>query len=219
MFISTLCGMPVPLLPIHILWVNLVTDSLPALALGVDPVDRKIMNRAPRHPAERVVDAGRAFQILGQGFVIACCSLLAFSYIYYFEGRHAVSELFGALVALDYGRLADIFTVPEAMRVVLLGKARTVGFIVLAFCQDFQSYNCRSQTESLFRIGIFTNRKLIGATVVSLILNTCAIFVPFFQTVLKTQPLTGFELLVVLFSASIPFWAMEAYKLAKRLRR
>lgn len=218
MFLSALIGMPVPLLPIQILWVNLVTDGLPALALGVDPVDKKIMLRRPRDMKERVVGPERVWQILGQGFVIACCSLTAFSYIYYFEGRHTLAELFSALFAFDGGRLADLFTVPEGMREDLLGKARTVGFIVLAFCQDFQSYNCRNQTESLFKIGPFTNMKLIGATTVSIILNLSAIYLPFFQTVLKTRPLTGIELLIVLVAASIPFWAMEAYKLVKRKR-
>ena len=78
MFTASLVGLPVPLLPIQILWVNLVTDGLPALALGVDPVDPGIMDKPPRDPAEPVVTRPRAFLMLAQGAFIAVCSLLAF---------------------------------------------------------------------------------------------------------------------------------------------
>jgi len=78
MFVSSLVGLPIPLLPIHILWVNLVTDGLPALALGVDPVDPGIMKRPPRRTDEAVVTKQRAFLMLGQGAFIALCSLFAY---------------------------------------------------------------------------------------------------------------------------------------------
>ena len=82
MFIASLFNMPLPLLPIHILWVNLVTDGLPALALGVDPVDSRIMSKPPRKSSAPVVTVRRAAVIVGQGFFIALCSLLAFWYEY-----------------------------------------------------------------------------------------------------------------------------------------
>jgi Ca2+-transporting ATPase len=212
MFLSSLIGLPVPLLPIHILWVNLVTDGLPALALGVDPVAKDIMKRPPRRPDEPVVSWGRVGLMLWQGFVISVCSLTAFCFMYYIENRWSIGQVFSALVSLDINRLKAIFTVPADMQEELLAHARSMAFVVLAFCQDFHSYNCRSQTVSLFKLGVFGNKKLIGATSVSIILNMSALYVPFFQNILKTKPLTGPELLVVLCAASTPLWVMELVK-------
>jgi Ca2+-transporting ATPase len=217
MFLASLLGTPVPLLPVQILWVNLVTDGLPALALGVDPVQKDIMSLRPRSLKERVISRSRVWLMVFQGAVIALCSLSAFSYILYFEGRHAVTEALAALAAFDWNTLGQIFTIGAEQKELVLGRARTVGFIVLAFCQDFHSYNCRSQTKSLFKIGVFSNLKLIGATTVSIILNLSAIYVPFFQDVLKTQPLSATELLIVIGFASVPFWAMEVLKFVRSL--
>jgi Ca2+-transporting ATPase len=217
MLLASLLGMPLPLLPIQILWVNLVTDGLPALALGVDPVDKNIMRRRPRETDSPVVTRERLFLILGQGFFIALCSLFAFSFVYYLEGRISLFSALQTLISLDIERIRALFTVPEEIQQQLLGRARTVGFIVLAFCQDFHSYNCRSQTESLFKLGVFSNRKLIGATTVSILLNMSAIYVPFFQNVLKTEPLSAIELLVVICSASMPLWAMEIFKGVRKM--
>jgi Ca2+-transporting ATPase len=91
------------------------------------------------------------------------------------------------LGTFDFDRLRVIFTVPDEMREDLLAHARSMAFVVLAFSQDFHSYNCRSQTTSLFTLGVFSNRKLIGATTVSIILNMSALYLPFFQGVLKTS--------------------------------
>ncbi|MEG6615196.1 calcium-transporting P-type ATPase, PMR1-type [Peptococcaceae bacterium 1198_IL3148] len=78
MFLAVLAGLPLPLVPIQILWMNLVTDGLPAMALGVDPADRDVMNRPPRHPQESVFSHGLAWRILGSGTVIAIGTLMAF---------------------------------------------------------------------------------------------------------------------------------------------
>jgi Ca2+-transporting ATPase len=220
MFVSSLIGLPVPLLPAQLLWVNLVTDGLPALALGVDPIDKDIMKRKPRRTDARVVDRQRMLVMLCQGFVIALCSLFAFCFIYFLENRYSLKEFFGSLASFNTEHLKQMLTVPEAARDELLAKARTVGFIVLAFCQDFQSYNCRNQKESLFKIGIFSNKKLVCATLVSMTLNSLAIYSPFFQKVLKTVPLSFSELMVVIAASSIPLWAMETAKfLSSRIRK
>ncbi len=185
MFVSSLIGMPVPLLPIHILWVNLVTDGLPALALGVDPVDPKIMGHPPRNPDEPVVTSERGFLMLAQGAFIAVCSLLAFSFVLFVEKEG-------------------------------LERARTAAFIVLSCSQLFHSFNCRSMTESLFKLGIFTNKKLILAASVSFLLQMAVVYTPFLQKVFKTEPLGTFDWFLVVVISSFPLWAMEAVKIVNR---
>ncbi len=181
MFVSSMIGLPVPLLPIHILWVNLVTDGLPALALGVDPVDPRIMKRRPRKANEAVVTKQRAFLMLAQGAFIAACSLLAFSFVLFIEKEG-------------------------------IGRARTAAFIVLSCSQLFHSFNCRNMTESLFKIGIFTNKKLILAASISFFLQMAAVYVPFLQNVFKTEPLGIFDWVLVIAISSFPLWAMEVIK-------
>ncbi|NLH17217.1 MAG: cation-translocating P-type ATPase [Phycisphaerae bacterium] len=218
MLLASLAGIPVPLLPIHLLWVNLVTDGLPALALGVDPIDPDAMKRPPRSKFQRVITNERLGLMVFQGFVISICCLSAFCFAYYLEGRYSVLKALGALFTLDFETIRTILTIDESQKEMLLGRARTMAFIVLAFCQDFHSYNCRSQVRSLFEIGVLTNLKLIGATTVSIILNMSALYLPFLHKVLKTEPLTATELLIVLACASIPFWVMEIVKRLNRRR-
>lgn len=185
MFVSSLIGLPVPLLPIHILWVNLVTDSLPALALGVDPVEPDIMKKPPRNPKEAVVTKNRAFLMLGQGSFIAFCSLFAFTLVL-FIGK-------GGIV-----------------------RARTAAFIVLSCSQLFHSFNCRSMTESLFKLGIFTNKKLIAATLISFFIQMAVVYIPFLQGIFKTEPLGLYDWFLVIGMSSLPLWLMEAWKAIKR---
>lgn len=185
MFVASLLRLPLPLLPIQILWVNLVTDGLPALALGVDPIDRNIMNRPPRLKNESVITRKMGFHILLQGAFIAFCSLLAFYLIYVVE---------------DEG----------------IERARTASFIVLACSQLFHSFNLRSPRESIFTLGFMTNAKLVYATLLSFLLQMAVVYVPFLQTVFKTQPLGLFDWLMVLAISSFPLWAMEFVKLLQR---
>jgi Ca2+-transporting ATPase len=181
MFASSLIGLPAPLLPVHILWVNLVTDGLPALALGVDPIDPGIMKRPPRKSAEAVVTKGRAIVMLAQGSIIAFCSLLAFILVLFVEKEGIV-------------------------------RARTAAFIVLACSQLFHSFNCRSMTESLFKVGIFTNKKLVLAVCASFLLQIAIVYAPFLQKIFKTEALGVLDLLLVITISSFPLWAVEAWK-------
>ncbi|PIU40940.1 MAG: ATPase [Candidatus Omnitrophica bacterium CG07_land_8_20_14_0_80_42_15] len=181
MFISSLVGLPVPLLPIQILWVNLVTDGLPALALGVDPASPNIMEQPPRPTDEAVVTKKRAFLMLVQGSFIAACSLLAFVFVLFIED----------------GSLA---------------RARTAAFIVLSCAQLFHSFNCRNMTESLFKIGLFTNKKLILAALISFLLQMSVVYLPFINGIFKTEPLGLFDWILVIAISSFPLWAMEIVK-------
>jgi len=185
MFLSSLFWLPLPLLPIHILWVNLVTDGLPALALGVEVQATDVMRRPPRSPTEPVITGRRAGIMLGQGAFMALCTLFVFIFVLFIEK--------GTLM-----------------------RARTMAFVVLSCSQLFHSYNCRNDTLSLFKIGLFTNKKLIFATLFSLLLQIAVVHLPFLQTIFKTQGLNFFEWLMVIGISSLPLWAMEVVKLMNK---
>ena len=187
MFISSLIGLPAPLLPVQILWVNLVTDGFPALALGVDPVSPGIMDRMPRSKNEGVLTKKSAMVMLTQGSFIAFCSLLAFVLVLLIEREG-------------------------------LERARTAAFIVLSCSQLFHSFNCRSSTESLFKIGILTNKKLILAALISFFLQMSVIYIPFLQKIFKTAPLGLFDWVLVVTISSFPLWAMEIVKAAGKTK-
>jgi Ca2+-transporting ATPase len=186
MFTASILRFPVPLLPIHILWVNLVTDGLPALALGVDPTDKSIMKRQPRRKDESVVTRTMGWIIIAQGVFIAFCSLLAFWFVWQVEGEG-------------------------------IERARTACFIVLSCSQLFHSFNCRSMQDSIFTLGIFTNTKLVLATLVSFCMQMAVVYIPALQSVFKTQPLGVNDWILVLVISSFPLWAMELIKLVTRL--
>ncbi len=186
MFTASLIGLPIPLLPIHILWVNLITDGFPALALGMDPIDKDVMKKPPRLLNESVLTRSGGSLMLIQGAFIACCSLLAFWFVLFFENEGLV-------------------------------RARTACFIVLSCSQLFHSFNCRSTDKSLFTIGILSNKKLVAAALFSFALQMLVVYVPFFQTIFKTEALGLFDWVLVLVISSFPFWAMELVKLIQNL--
>ncbi|MBN1893242.1 calcium-translocating P-type ATPase, SERCA-type [bacterium] len=188
MFVSSLTRMPIPLLPIHILWVNLVTDGLPALALGVEPVDETVMRQPPRRRDEGVLNRQTALTILLQGAFIALCSLAAFYLVYYVEKQG-------------------------------IERARTASFIVLSVSQLYHAFNCRSTTESIFKIGFFTNKKLISAFLVSFSLQVGAVSLPWMKTIFKTESLSLIDWTLVLVISSFPLWAMEVVKAVRRMKR
>jgi Ca2+-transporting ATPase len=181
MFVASLIGFPAPLVAIQILWVNLVTDGLPALALGVDTVAPDIMRRAPRKTSEPVITKKMALLILGQGSFIAFCSLAAFCFVYFLEKEG-------------------------------LARARTAAFVVLACAQLFHSFNCRSVSVSIFKIGFLTNKKLILAVLFSFALQMMVVYTPFFNTVFKTEPLGALDWFVAVAISSLPLWGVEAIK-------
>ncbi|MBI5700487.1 cation-translocating P-type ATPase [Candidatus Saganbacteria bacterium] len=183
MFCASLIGWPIPLIPIQILWVNIVTDGLPALALGVDPLLPDVMQKPPRPRDEGVITKELGILMLIQGAIIALCSLSAFAFVLFIEKEG-------------------------------LGRARTCAFMVLAISQLFHSFNCRSNKLSVFKLGIFSNMNLIYAFIVSLSLQVSIIYMPFFQSVFKTEYLGLNDWGLVILISSMPLWVMELYKLA-----
>jgi len=185
MFVASLVGWPVPLFPIQILWVNLVTDGLPALALGMDPVAKDIMNRPPRRKDEPIITGRRARLIIAQGVFIGFCSLMAFAFVLFIEKES-------------------------------LSRARTAALFALAASQLFHSLNCRSQRESIFKLGLFTNMKLIAAVGLSFSLQIAILYLPFTRKIFKVEALSALDLAIVVVVSSFPLWAMELIKFIRR---
>jgi hypothetical protein len=181
-----------PLLATQILWINLITDSGPALALGVDPETEDVMARPPRKLTERVIDAQMWAGVLEIGAVMAAVTLLTIDM--YLPG--GVIEGTGDL-----------------------NNARTAGFTVLVFCQLFNCFNARSETVSAFR-HLFVNRWLWGAIAVSAALQVAVVNIEFLNTAFGTVPLSWDQWLVCIAMGSVVLWFSELRKLAARsLRR
>lgn len=191
-FASILFFWPVPLLPTQILWINLITDTLPAIALGVDPGDRDIMQKKPRPPQEGFFAGGAGVRAVIGGTLIGILSLAAF----YFGLR-------------EHGYSLNSKDIPENV----LTYARTMTFVVLAASQLFYSLAMRNPTKSILQIGLFSNMYLIGAIVTGFLLMVGVISVPFLSSAFKVHNL-GFKDwgLVILFGL-VPLIVNEIIKI------
>ena len=184
LFLAPLVGLPIPLLPIHILWINLLTDSLPALALSAEPAEKDIMERPPRHPKESIFAHGLGIHAVWVGFLMAGIVLFVQAWAIRTEHAHWQTMVFTVLSLTQLGHVLAI----------------------------------RSEKESLFRIGLFSNKFLIGAVVLTFILQMATIYVPALNPIFKTEPLTLPELAFTLILSSVIFFAVEIEKLFKRRR-
>jgi Ca2+-transporting ATPase len=177
-------GLPLPLVPIQILWMNFLTDSLPGLALTAEPVEKNAMNRPPRPPDEGIFARGRGFFIIRFGLVIGISALL-FQAFALKEGLPWQTMIFTALVI---GRMG-----------VVMGL--------------------RSEHDSLFTIGVFSNKPLLGAVLLTFVLQMATVYVPFLNPVFNTVPLTPYEFALTLALSAVVFVAIEMEKLWVRIRR
>ncbi|MCX6545707.1 MAG: cation-translocating P-type ATPase [Acidobacteria bacterium] len=184
MLLAPLLGMPLPLLPLQILWINLVTDGLPALALSVEPAEAHTMRRAPVSPTENILGRGLLWQIAWGGLVVGLTPL-AMGYYFFSIG--------------DSGWQTMVFT-------------------TLTLSQLAYVLAVRSSRDSFFRIGALTNTPLALTVVFTFMLQVMVTYVPFWQDLLKTHPLTPGDLGVSLAVATLPFWAEELYKWIRRRR-
>jgi magnesium-transporting ATPase (P-type) len=182
--LSTGGSLVLPLLATQILWVNLVTDSAPALEMGVDPQTEDVMARGPRKLTERVIDGRMWAGELEIGAVMAVVTLLTLD-----------MYLPGGLVA--GGRDID--------------NARTAAFTVLVFAQLFNCLNARSEGASAFR-GMFANRWLWAAIALSVILQIAVVNVGFLNVAFGTVPLDAAQWLACAAMASFVLWASELRK-------
>lgn len=188
---SVLFFWPVPLLPTQILWINLVTDSLPAIALGIDPGDKEVMKLKPRDPKESFFAHGAGTKAIIGGVLIGALTLVAF----YF-----------GLNEFGYGLRSK--NIPEDV----LTYARTMAFVVISASQLFYSLSMRNATKSILRIGLFSNVYLIGAILVGLLLQLGVISIPFFADAFKLQMLSVKDWGIVLGFALVPLVLNEIIK-------
>jgi len=173
--------MPLPLLPIHLLWLNLVTDGLNDIALATEQGHHDVLNIKPRKKEEKLINKELIpFLILTAGLM--------------------------ALVTIPLFR----YFLPDEI------KARTVAFTAMSFFQLFNVFNMRSLKQSVFKIGIFSNKFVNWAIIGSIILLFGVIYIPFFADIFKFSPLTLIEFLTIVVITSFVLWLGEAYKYFKR---
>ncbi|MFO0795661.1 MAG: cation-translocating P-type ATPase, partial [Candidatus Brocadiaceae bacterium] len=172
MFFSSIFNLPLPLFPIQILWINIATDGLPALALAVDAVDPDVMKRPARRSTDQIIDKNLGVLMIFQGFIIGFCTILAYLYVLYYTSSAKPGYLY-------YWFLDEM--IPCALGGKLLGdieRARTVAFCVMVISQLFHSFNCRNARRSLFEIGVLSNKKLLLATGLSLVMQVAIVYIP-----------------------------------------
>ena len=181
-------GVVLPLLATQILWINLITDSGPALAMGVDPTDESVMNRPPRNMADRIINKAMWWRVIYIGVIMGLVTLLSID-MFYPGGLIAGSD------SLD--------------------TARTVGFTTLVLAQLFNALNSRSETQSAFH-HMTSNRWLWYAIGLGVALQIMVVHVPFLQTAFGTTALDPLHWAVAIGMASIVLWAEELSKLVRR---
>ena len=188
MLVAALAGWPAPLAPIQILWLNLVTDGLPALALGLEPPEPDIMARPPRPPREPVITWSQAATILFHGSLVAAACLLAFW----------------------IGFRGDPANTPHA---------RTFTFCVAAFAQLLFALGCRSDRLPVVRHGLLTNPWLLGAIVISALLQLTVMTLPLTQPVFEVGGDLGRQWMLVAILAVLPLAGAELGKCVRHRGR
>jgi len=178
LFLAPFLGLPIPLLPIHILWVNLVTDGLPGLALAVEPEERGIMRRPPRPPRESIFAHGMWQHIVWVGLLIATLCLMTQAWAIHAGTSHW----------------------------------QTMVFTVLTLAQMAHVLAIRSERDSLFTQGIFSNVPVLGAVLLTFGLQMATIYVPLLNPIFRTEPLSPGELGFCLAVSGVVFVAVEIEK-------
>jgi Ca2+-transporting ATPase len=183
MLVAPFLGMPIPLTALQILWINLVTDGLPGLALSVEQPEEKVMERPPYDPGGSIFARGMGTQIIWVGLLMAGVSL-AVGYWAWSQGNPAW---------------------------------QTMIFTTLTLSQMGNALALRSNRESLFKIGILSNRYMLGAVLLTFVLQLLITYVPFLQEIFGTMALSPTELAVSLAASTVVFIAIEIFKWGVRL--
>jgi len=191
MLVSSLAGLPLPLFPVQLLWVNLITDGIPALALGVEPAEPNLLNRPPRNPQAGFLRGRELRDILIEGSTIGVATLGIFIFELFYR-----SASLGADLAYTY--------------------AQTSAFSVLVVSQLFHSLNCRSLTIPLYKVGLFGNRFLILAFFGSLGIHFLVIYTPFLQTIFKVTALSALDFAVVILFSMAPLFGVQMVRICRQ---
>ena len=187
-FVATVLGFTL-FEPVHLLWINLITDCLPALALGLEKGEPDIMNRKPRNTKDGIFAGGMGIDIVWQGIMVTALTLIA-----YLCGTKMAGTTDGTLIHQN---------------------GMTMAFLTLSMAEIFHSFNMRSRRESLFKLGKL-NYYLIGAMAISLILSTAVIYIPFLRTAFDFAHIDAKEYFLSLLLAVLVIPIVEIAKLIER---
>jgi Ca2+-transporting ATPase len=201
-FLATLAGLPAPLTAIQLLWLNLITDGAPALALAVEKGDPDIMQQKPRAKSEPIVNRSMMVGLTVQTIAQTAAVLTAFGLglIWHLEaGAISVGNPITYLIQHDWTGV-DVQT------------AETMAFVTLSLCELFRAYTVRSERASLFKIGVFSNRYMQYAVGLSIVLLILVVSVPFLQPIFNTHFPSPREWSVIIGLALIPATAEELTK-------
>jgi Ca2+-transporting ATPase len=192
-FVSILMNLPVPLIPIQLLWLNLVTDSFPALALGTEKGDPDIMKQKPRDASEPIINKSMIAGVVVQSLALLGAVLTAYIW--------ALNKYAGGLNNITEDGLL---------------MARTIAFTTLISAELIRAYSSRSERFSIIKLGIFSNKTLVWASLFSFSLMLAVIYIPFLQPIFKTYAISANDWLVVASLCAIPLLAGEINKLVSR---
>jgi len=181
LLLGPLIGLPVALLPIHILWINLVSDGLPAISLSFEKAEKDIMKRSPRPPQQTVFADGRGLHMVWVGILMAGIAL----------------SIQGWAIRNDM-------------------HWQTMVFNFLCLSQMGHVLAIRSERQSFFHVNLFSNKPLIGSVLFTFLLQALITYIPFFQSVFKTEALDMKEFIIVGAASTLAFVAVEIEKLIRR---
>jgi Ca2+-transporting ATPase len=197
-FITILIGWKAPLIATQLLWINLITDSFPAIALGMDPGNPEVMKEKPRNPNESFFAGGAGLHIILGGILIGVLTILAFWFGYYEHGYSPFDN-----------------SVPES----IVSYARTMAFMVLVACQLFYTLAIRNSSKSIFQIGIFSNIYLVGAIIIGVSLQLIVIGIPVMQRAFHLQMLDLRGWIIAISLGLIPLLLNEVVKIFIRVNK
>ena len=197
MVVAILIGMPAPLIATQLLWINLLTDTLPAIALGMDPGNPDVMQQAPRNPKESFFAKGAGIRVILGGTLIGLLTIFAFWFGYYEHGYSPYDS-----------------KIPESVH----EYARTMAFMTIVSCQLLYALTFRHPLKSIFKMSIFSNKYLIGAIVIGLLLQLIVLGIPALHNAFKLEMLNARGWMSVVVLGFIPIGVNEIAKTIMRKR-